>query len=154
MRWAPLCECPGGKHDSTNSFAKLRVWKLLERHFSMSPQLSPASPCIPPRLGQFAWALLALGWMLAVPLSRIDSPSMVQASVSSVSPYSPFTLDTGHRGSASEPARRGHSRRCKSRHSLAREGVCLALKHIQCTESAALLYSLLNPEKRREQGLS
>lgn len=98
-------------------------------------------------LGEFAWAVLALGWKSAAPLARIDSPSTVQANVSSVSPYSPFMLDTGHCGSGSELARGGHDRQCKLRHSSAREGVCLALEHIQCTKSAALLPSLLNPKK-------
>lgn len=97
-------------------------------------------------LGQFAWAVLALGWTLAAPLAPVDSPSMVQPNVSSVSPYSSFMLDTSHHGSGLDPARGGHRRRCNSQHSLAREGVCPGLEHIQCTESAALLPSLLNPE--------
>lgn len=105
-------------------------------------------------LGGFAWAVLVLGWTLAVLLAHTDSPSMVQANVSSVSPYSPFMLDTGHHGSGSELARGGHGQQHKSWHSSAREGICRALEHIQCTESAALLPSLLNPRKRREKGLS
>lgn len=153
MQWAYLCECPGkrGKRDSTTSFAKLQVWKLLERHVSMSPQRSPASPWVPP-WSAAPQAVLVLGWMLVVLLAPVDSPSMVQAHVSSVSPWSPFMLDIGPHGRGLVSG--AHSWQCKSRHSLLREGVCPALKLIQCTESAALLRSSLNPEKGREQGLS